>query len=147
MARTRAASSARPGSISTRARSVARFTSAARTPATPRSASSTLATHDAHVIPVTTRSRFATDVLSGGLETGTAGRAATGALRRGRATPTTHQDSSRVGVDLSMGIRVEGGLPAAAIANLVARPCGAGEEPEPDHAEHDQKQHDQIHQR
>src|SRR5437899_2527717 len=60
IARTSEESGARAGSSSTRARSVARLTSAARTPATPRSASSTLATHDAHVIPVTTSSRRST---------------------------------------------------------------------------------------
>src|SRR2546426_8249551 len=145
MARTRAASLARAGSISTRARSVARFTSASRTPATPRSASSTLATHDAHVIPVTTRSRCATAVPSGGLETGTAGRAAIRTLGRGRAAPPTHQDTGRVGVHLSAGFRVERGLPATAIAQFVARPCRAREETEAAHADRDQEQHDQIH--
>src|SRR6267143_3149002 len=66
MARTRAASSALDGSTATRARSVARLTSAPRTPLTPRSASSTLATQDAHVIPVTTRSRCSRSLVCGG---------------------------------------------------------------------------------
>src|SRR2546430_8538964 len=121
MARTRAASSARDGSTSTRARSVARFTSAPRTPATPRSASSTLATHDAHVIPVTTRSRCAAAGDPGGLETGTAGRAAAGALRRRHAALTTHQDAGRIGVG----------------AQLLARPSGSPEEREADETDDD----------
>src|SRR5213076_2977201 len=147
MARTRAASSARAGSTSTRARSVARFTSAPRTPATPRSASSTLATHEAHVIPVTTRSRCAAAVSSGGLETGTTGRTATGALRSRRAALTTHEDAGRVGVDLFVRLRVEGRFPAAAIAHLVPRATGPREQPEPDETDQDEESHERIHQR
>src|SRR2546430_8427311 len=139
MARTRDASSARDGSTSTRARSVARFTSAPRTPATPRRASSTLATHDAHVIPVTTRSRCAAAVSSGGLETGTAGRTTTGALRCRCAALTTHQDAGRVGVDLSVGLRVERRLPATAIAHFVARASRTREQPEADEPDEDEE--------
>src|SRR5205809_6533281 len=147
MARTRAASSARDGSTSTRARSVARFTSAPRTPATPRRASSTLATHDAHVMPVTTRSRCVAADPKGGLETGTAGRAATRAFRRRRAALTTHEHAGRVGVDLFMGLRVEARLPAAVIAHFVARASGSRDQPEADEAHHDEDEGERIHQR
>src|SRR5688500_10743615 len=144
MARTRAASSVR-GWTFARARWVARFTSASRTPATPRSASSTRATHDAHVMPVTTRSRCAWAGLSGGLETGVTGRATTRTLRSGRAAATTHQYTGRIGVDHPVRLLVERRFPTAARA-LVAWPCGSREQPEAGHADHDEEQHHQIHQ-
>src|SRR5437868_12328773 len=147
MARTSAASSARAGSTSTRARSVARFTSAPRTPATPRSASSTLETQDAHVIPVTTRSRCAVTVSLGGLETGTAGRAPTRALGCRGAALAADQDAGRVGVDLAMRLGVEGRLQTTARAKVVPRSSGAGDEAEADETDHDEHEGDRLHQR
>ena len=52
------------GSSRTVARSVARFTSAADTPGTERSADSTLTTHDAQVMPVMAKSRFCSAVAA-----------------------------------------------------------------------------------
>jgi len=81
------------------------------------------------------------------LQTRAAGGAATGALGPRRAALTAHEDTGRVGLDLSMGLGVERRLPPPAGAELIARASGAREEPEADEADEDEQEDERIHQR
>src|SRR2546430_15053008 len=81
------------------------------------------------------------------LEARPTGRAPARALGSRRAALTTHQNSGRIGVHLSVGLRVEGGLPAAPIAHLVTWPPGSRNKSESDEPDQDEENHQRIHQR
>src|SRR5438132_2097592 len=79
------------------------------------------------------------------LEHGTARRAAARALGRSGAARTAHEHPRRVGLGLPAALELEAAVPTAAQAHVLAAAPAAGERAEPDDAEDEQHEPDDVH--
>src|SRR6185503_6850315 len=149
------------------ARSVARFTSALFTPLTPRSADSTLATHDAQVIPVMARSRrsrmetpspggwvvvvtlqvYGRPHHVGPLEHRAAAGASSGPFGAAGATGAAQEHPCGVRMGRTPALLLEGGVEAPACPEVLATAPTAGQGPQNGDADHQQPEPDDVHQR